>query len=191
MKLIYPAVFDKDEYGFTVEFPNLPGCVTQGDTLEEAMEMAVDAASGWLLIMIEEGKDIPSPSDNINLMEYGREAFKNLILIDIDAYAKQYGEKSVKKTLSIPRWLNTLSESNGINFSKVLQEGLKRELKLEYDGKVEDNFITFTEVKSLMQELSKAIQVAPQSSMEGNEKDSVTFNSSKSKVAAPTFSYKY
>lgn len=83
MKLIYPAVFYEGEDGYTVEFPDLPGCVTQGDTLEEAMEMAVDAASGWILIMLEDGEDIPTPSRQLNLSDYEGATFSKLILLDV------------------------------------------------------------------------------------------------------------
>jgi len=144
MKLIYPAVFYERKNGYTVDFPDLPGCVTQGETLEEAMEMAVDAASGWILIMIEEGEDIPSPSKQINLLDYEGASFSNLIMLDMDGYAKQYGEKAVKKTLTIPRWLNTLSERRNINFSQVLQTGLRIELGLDYETNYGHDVFTTT-----------------------------------------------
>lgn len=62
MKLYYPAIFIINEYGYTIEFPDLPGCVTQGDTIEEAFEMAEDAASGWILTSIEDNEEVPPPS---------------------------------------------------------------------------------------------------------------------------------
>ena len=62
MKLYYPAVFIEHADGYTVEFPDLPGCITQGDTLEEAFEMAEDAACGWILTSIEDDEEIPKPT---------------------------------------------------------------------------------------------------------------------------------
>ena len=125
MKLVYPANFYYEEYGgYSVEIPDLLGCVTQGENLEEAMEMAQDAALGWILTAIEAEEEIPKPSqiEQIKLEENG---FKTLLLLDIDQYTEKYGtKKSIKKTLTIPEWLNKRAEKIGINFSQVLQESL-------------------------------------------------------------------
>ena len=126
MKLVYPANFYYEEDGgYSVEVPDLLGCVTQGDNLEEAMEMAQDAALGWILTAIEDEEEIPTPSqiEQIKLQE--KDGFKTLLLLDIDQYTERYGtKKSVKKTLTIPEWLNKRAEKTGINFSQVLQESL-------------------------------------------------------------------
>ena len=118
MKLIYPAVFypfSDGSGGYTVEFPDLPGCITEGKDLEEAFEMATDAASGWVLEELEEGNTVPEPSDYVEVKprEGGR---VNIVLLDIDKYAEKYGEKAVRKNVTIPAWLNT--------FSQVLQEAI-------------------------------------------------------------------
>lgn len=128
MKLYYPAIFMPYENGFTVEFPDLHGCVTQGDSLEEAFEMAVDAACGWILTSVEDGENVPSPSA-INSIEVS-DGFVNYISLNIEEYAKQYSTKAVKKTLTIPQWLNCLAERRGINFSQELQYALKERLGL-------------------------------------------------------------
>lgn len=128
MKLYYPAVFIPYETGYTVEFPDLPGCVTQGDSLEEAFEMAADAACGWILTSIEDDEIVPSPSE-IGTIE-NAEGFVNYVMLDMEEYAKQYGTKAVKKTLTIPEWLNRLAERQGINFSQELQKALKIRLGL-------------------------------------------------------------
>ena len=133
MKLIYPACFYPcEEGGYAVTFPDLPGCATEGDTLPEAIDMAADAASGWLLDEVKNIKPIPKASDikQITPNEY-ENGFVTLIGIDLDEYAKKYGDKAVKKTLSIPTWLNTLAEKENVNFSQVLQEGLKARLGIE------------------------------------------------------------
>ncbi len=123
MKLVYPAKFYfEEEGGYSIEVPDLVGCVTQGETLEEAMEMAQDAALGWLLTAIEEDEEIPKPS-SIEEIEIEGKGFKTLLLLDIDQYTEKYGtKKSVKKTLTIPEWLNKRAEKVGINFSQALQE---------------------------------------------------------------------
>lgn len=130
MKLVYPACFyEEDEGGYSVEFPDLLGCITQGDTLEEAIEMAEDAALGWLLDELENGKEIPKKSE-IKDIKLKREGFINLILLDLGTYSEKYSKnKYVKKTLTVPYWLNELSERKGINFSKVLQEALLQQAK--------------------------------------------------------------
>ena len=124
--MIYPAIlypFSDGSGGYVVEFPDLPGCVTEGRTLEEAVMMGTDAASGWILDELEEGNSIPEASDysEIQMREGG---IVNLFVLDIEAYAEKYGEKSVRKNLTIPAWLNTFAEKNNINFSQVLQEAL-------------------------------------------------------------------
>ncbi|MBR6479991.1 MAG: type II toxin-antitoxin system HicB family antitoxin [Clostridia bacterium] len=126
MKLIYPACFYPDEElgGYGVVVPDLPGCVTQGDDLAEAIYMAVDAASGWVLTDLEDGIKPPKASqiDEVEL-EY-ENGFVSLIVLDMDSYAEKYCKKSVRKNLTIPAWLNTFAEENHINFSEVLQNAL-------------------------------------------------------------------
>lgn len=130
MKLIYPACFYKeDEGGYSVNIPDLLGCCTQGDTLEEALEMAQNAALGWILTAIEDDEELPAPTDINDIKLENKNGFKNLLLLDIDKYTEKYGsKKSVKKTLSIPNWLNVRAEKIGINFSQVLQEALLKKI---------------------------------------------------------------
>lgn len=126
LKLIYPAVFkpfSDQSGGYVVEFPDLPGCVTEGKNLEQAIEMGIDAASGWILGELEDGEQIPCASDYSEITaENG--CMINMLLLDIDSYEEKYGEKAVRKNLTIPAWLNTFAEKNNINFSKLLQDAL-------------------------------------------------------------------
>ena len=126
MKLTYPACFyhcEEKKGGFTVEVPDLPGCVSEGDTLAEAILMGTDAASGWVLDELEDGKPAPkaSPLESIPPDPGG---FVSMLVLDMDSYAEKYGEKAVRKNLTIPAWLNTFAENNHINFSQLLQESL-------------------------------------------------------------------
>ena len=128
MKLVYPAIFTPYEDGsggYAVEFPDLPGCVTGGDDMAEAIFMAEDAASGWVLTELEDGKKAPKASEfgGINT-ESGQ--FVNMVALDMDAYAEKYGRKAVKKPLRIPAWLNTYVEENNISCSAVLQDTLSK-----------------------------------------------------------------
>ena len=134
MKLVYPAIFTPciERKGYTVVVPDLPGCVTEGQDLLDAIEMGVDAASGWILGELEEGNNIPTPTlrkEDIKLEE--ADSFISMLVLDIDAYAEKYGEKTVRKNISIPAWLNTMAERAGLNFSQVLQNGLKNELHVQ------------------------------------------------------------
>ena len=124
-KMIYPAIFKPcEDGGYTVVIPDLLGCVTEGDTLLEAIEMAVDAASGWILGELEEGNDFPKPTKDISTIKVEEGSFINLIVLDINAYAQEHGEKAVRRNISIPAFLNTYVEKNNINCSHVLQEAL-------------------------------------------------------------------
>jgi predicted RNase H-like HicB family nuclease len=130
MKLVYPVCFYLEDNGsYSVDVPDLLGCVTQGANLAEAMEMAVDAASGWILSSLEAAEEIPKPSkiEDVKL-EYDN-GIVNYVMLDIDNYAEKYGNKAVRKNLTIPAWLNTIAEKHNVNYSSVLQNALQAELK--------------------------------------------------------------
>ncbi|WP_295089883.1 type II toxin-antitoxin system HicB family antitoxin [uncultured Ruminococcus sp.] len=132
MKYIYPVcIYPGDVSGYTVIVPDLPGCVTEGETIAEALEHAVDAASGWVLDELEEGRRAPEPSaiESIKADEYAG-GFVSIVMLDIDAYAEKYGEKAVRKNCTIPAWLNTAAENAHLNFSQVLQTALQEQLHL-------------------------------------------------------------
>ncbi len=120
--LLFPMITEK-EGTYTVEVPDLPGCISQGDTLADAILMITDAASGWVLDELEDGKAIPTstPLENV-IPEKG--GFVSMIVLDMDTYTEKYGEKAVRKNLTIPAWLNTFAEENHVNFSQVLQNAL-------------------------------------------------------------------
>lgn len=125
MKLTYPACFYLDEKtgAYAVVIPDLPGCVSGGSSLAEAILMGMDAASGWILDELEDGKTAP-PASSIEDIIPEPGGFVSMLALDIDAYAEKYGEKAVRKNLTIPAWLNTFAENNHINFSQVLQDSL-------------------------------------------------------------------
>lgn len=125
MKLVYPAIFTPcvESEGYTVEVPDLPGCVTEGRDLADAYDMGVDAASGWILDEIEDGNTYPAASRYEDIQAPAG-SFVSLLVLDMDAYSEQYGAKTVRKNITIPAWLNTYGEKNGVNFSKVLQDAL-------------------------------------------------------------------
>lgn len=126
MKLVYPAcIYEEEDGGYSAEVPDLKGCCTQGNTLQETLEMAQDAALGWILTSIEDDEEIPPASKIEDIKLENEKGFKTLLLLDIDQYTQKYGSKqSVKKTLTIPSWLNKRAEKIGINFSQTLQDAL-------------------------------------------------------------------
>lgn len=119
MLFVYPAVFHKEADAYWVEFPDLEGCHTYGSSITEAMESAQEALGGYVLTLLEQNKKLASPSDISTL--HAEDGFSSLVSCDINQYKDT---KAVKKTLTIPSWLNDRAVSMGINFSQVLQEAL-------------------------------------------------------------------
>ena len=137
MLSIYPACFFKEESGYSVIFPDLD-LATCGETLDEAMAMAIDCLAGRLRWLQKDGEKIPEPSpmNSVDPTEIARdldiesnEFFVNMVTVDVDAYAKEHFNKSVRKTLTIPAWLNAAALEMDINFSQVLQEALLAKLQ--------------------------------------------------------------
>lgn len=132
----YPAYFyEEHKGGYSVVFPDLNHLATQGEDLTEAFAMAIDCLAGYLFTLKQEKEVPPQPSDlkNLNVddeyTEY-KSAFVNIVTVDVEEYAKLHFEKPVKKTLTIPKWLNDTAVANNINFSNVLQNALLKELHL-------------------------------------------------------------
>nr|MBQ4455680.1 type II toxin-antitoxin system HicB family antitoxin [Clostridia bacterium] len=129
MKYVYPAVFTPEEGGYSVNFPDLEGCYTSGDDLQDAIYMAQDVLSFTLFDYEKEGKKIPEAS-KLSDIELQEKEFINYIVCDTVDYQRRNNNKAVKKTLSIPEWLNEAAMAKGINFSQVLQDGLRDRLNL-------------------------------------------------------------
>lgn len=100
MKLVYPAIFTpcKELSGYTVEVPDLPGCVTEGRSLVEAIEMGGDAASGWILDEMEDGNTYSAPSD-LSEISCPAGSFVNLLVLDMDAVISAAKENDHSLTL--------------------------------------------------------------------------------------------
>lgn len=130
-KLFYPALFHKaEEGGFWISFPDLPECLTQGEDMAEAYEMAVDALGLALTSREKEHQPIPSPSEP-SAIAPEPDSFLAVIEFDMLAYKKRNNSRAVKKTLSIPEWLNEAAIDMGLNFSQVLQEALMAKLQIK------------------------------------------------------------
>jgi predicted RNase H-like HicB family nuclease len=129
MKYIYTAVFTPDESlsKFYARVPDLPGCITTGSSLQNAIEQITDAASGWLVVAEDEGLDIASPTPQSNIAT-GKNDFLSLISIDTILYRAQTDTKAVRKNVSLPAWMAAMADKRGINCSQVLQDGLLTKL---------------------------------------------------------------
>lgn len=128
MKLTYPACFYLENNGsYSVEIPDL-NCATQGNDLTHAIEMAADAAAGWILDSLSHGEKVPSPSD-VRSVKPDDGGFVSAVLVDLDKLEKNYSEKPIKKTLTIPSWVNAAGEKNNINFSATLTEAIVQKLQ--------------------------------------------------------------
>ncbi|MDO4920214.1 MAG: type II toxin-antitoxin system HicB family antitoxin [Phascolarctobacterium sp.] len=136
MKYIYPAIFtlDKSDKAFPngvyqVKFVDLDTCYTFGNTLEEAYENAADALNLALWDLEERKAAIPAATA-VSEVHCGTDAFVSLVTADTLEYRKQYDTKAVRKSLTIPRWLDTLAQENNINFSNILKRALLKELNI-------------------------------------------------------------
>ena len=118
----YPAIFTKEDIGFSISFPDLPGCYTEGDTIEEAYKMST-AAIG-LYAQNEYGDFVFPEASAPNDIKLEKDEFLVLVEFDLVEYMKNTSDKAVKKTLTIPSWLNNLAEQNNVNFSNILQNAL-------------------------------------------------------------------
>ena len=128
-KYVYPAVFTEEDSGYSINFPDLPNCFTSGETLGEAIEMAGDVLCLTLYEMEQAGTAIPAPSD-LRDVPVGNREFVNFIPCDTVEYRRFFDNRAVKKTLTVPSWLNDMAERAGINFSATLQSALKQQLHL-------------------------------------------------------------
>lgn len=128
-KMFYPAVFHRaEEGGYWITFPDIPECITEGDSMEEAYNMAVDALGLALTDRIKEKQDLPKASDVDNIKEDGTVV---VIQFDLAEYNRKHNNRAVKKTLSIPEWLNEEALAMNINFSQVLQEALLERINVQ------------------------------------------------------------
>lgn len=129
-KYIYPAIFTPEEGGtFSISFPDIEGCFTCGDSLSDGIEMAQDALALMLTHYEDEKREIPAASA-INGLTISSNEFATYIPCDTAVYRRLMNNTSVKKTLSIPSWLNDSAIAAGLNFSQVLQDALKEQLHL-------------------------------------------------------------
>jgi predicted RNase H-like HicB family nuclease len=126
-KYIFPAIFSYADDGISIEFPDLPGCLPCADTTEEAFTNSKEAMALHLYTSEQDNETLPEPT-SIEKIKTNSNQVATLIEVWIPIYREAIENKSIKKTLTIPKWLNDAAEENHVNFSQVLQDGLKKTL---------------------------------------------------------------
>lgn len=129
--LTYPAIFTKESNEYWVEFIDLQGCFSDGKTLAEAMENAKEAMGLYL----EDLEAYPQCTTDIKSIKLNDNQIISFVTINLEGHKKKYENKSVKKTLSIPAWLNTMAEKEHVNFSQLLQKALIETLNVDKSRK--------------------------------------------------------
>lgn len=124
---IFPAIFYPDEKYIGVKFPDLPGCLTFGEDLENALAMAREALGGYLLSVEDANEPIPEPTPFASITTKQGES---VVLIEVwmSVIRDDERDKAVKKTITIPNWLNLKAMEAQVNFSGVMQEALREKL---------------------------------------------------------------
>ncbi|HHW36799.1 MAG TPA: type II toxin-antitoxin system HicB family antitoxin [Bacillales bacterium] len=126
-RYIYPAIFDYADDGISIEFPDLPGCLPCSDSTEEAFKNAKEAMALHLYGMELDNDPIPTPTEINKIIKTENQA---IVLVEVwmPPYRNEIENKSVKKTLTIPKWLDDLAQDHNVNFSHILQDALKNYL---------------------------------------------------------------
>lgn len=140
MLSIYPAIFYENKTGgYSVIFPDLNHLASCGDNLNDAMSMAIDCLAGYLYDEKLDGKKFPVATSVKDIDIHCEDdedddyisSFVNMVSVDVEEYAKLHFNKAVKKTLTIPKWLNDMALNKNVNFSKILQNALMEELGVD------------------------------------------------------------
>ena len=130
MKYAYTAIFTPEESGLiSVDFPDFQGCSTTGDDISDAIFMAQDALCLTLYDMEQDKVLIPNATKPQDIKIKNKQ-FTTMIAVDTEKYRRFYENRAIKKTLTIPMWLNERAESANVNFSATLQKALKEELHI-------------------------------------------------------------
>lgn len=121
---VYPALFHPNEDGsFTITYPDLPGCISEGKSLGNAMYMAQSALTQWIEYLTDKKQSIPLAS-NLGSIKTTQGEFVNLIRVEIKE------NRAVKRTVSIPKWMDDKVIESGLSLSRVLQDALKEKLNV-------------------------------------------------------------
>jgi predicted RNase H-like HicB family nuclease len=122
MEYVYPAIFHENkDKSYTISYPDLPGCISEGKSLGNALSMAQSALVQWLGYLNDKNQKLPEASD-INDMSIKKDEFVNLVRVELK------DKLAIKRTVSIPKWMDDKVSQSGLSLSKVLQEALAERL---------------------------------------------------------------
>ena len=120
MSYIYPAIFTKAGDDYVVSFPDLPGCATEGHGVSHAFDMALDALDLFLSVLLDEKEELPQASDPLDI-QLDSDSFVSLVSVEA---AQRRDSTPVKRTLSLPKWMDAEARDQGLSLSRVLQDAL-------------------------------------------------------------------
>lgn len=123
----FPAIFHIADDGISISFPDLPGCLPCADTMEEAFANAREALQLHLYGMEEDEEDIPEATAVKNI-ELSKDDTIAMIEAWMPPFRERMDNKAVNKTVTLPRWLDTLAKKEKINYSHIFQQSLKNYL---------------------------------------------------------------
>lgn len=126
---IYPAILTQYEDNIGITFPDLPGCVSNADNMNEAVKNAKEVLALHLFGMEDDNIEIPDPSP-IDKIKVKKNEIPSLVDVYMPLYREAIQNTSVKTTVTMPQWLKNLAEENNINFSQVIQSALKQKLNI-------------------------------------------------------------
>ncbi len=130
----YISIFAYYDGGISITFPDLPGCVSHADTDDEAVKNAKEVLMLHMRGMETDNDEITAPSP-LKSIKCKKNEMAVLIEVFMPPFREKQNTKFIKKTLSVPYWLNAEAENKGINFSATLQNALKEQLNIQGDGK--------------------------------------------------------
>lgn len=125
----YPAILTQYKDNIGITFPDLPGCVSNANTMEDAVKNAKEVLALHLFGMEEDGIEIPEPS-SIKELKLDVNDIPLLVDVYMPLYREAIQNASVKTTVTMPQWLKEMAEKNNINFSQIIQEGIKQKLNI-------------------------------------------------------------
>ena len=128
MKGNYAAIFEPKNGKVYVSFPDLPGCVTSGKDVNDAYDMAIDAANLWMTSAVEDQHEPAPKATPVEQLKFPEGSWTMLIQVDTEDYLRRTETKAVRRTVSIPSWMDQIAQNRGISLSKVLQDALKAQI---------------------------------------------------------------
>lgn len=129
MKKVYPALLSSTDSGkYVIKVPDVAGCVTTGNTIDEALDNIRDALAGCLCVLEDVGEQLPVPSAPAAVAD--DQAAVVLVDVDLLAYRQETDTRAVRKNVSLPAWMSYLADKRGVNCSQLLQKALRKELQL-------------------------------------------------------------